>query len=148
MRKLWMLPLLVLLAWTAPEAEAQTRRANDAVLTTNPYLGTAISSYDARVSPYSPIGANNQYTTDGGKIYAQDGSYLGRLNANRYDPESVSNPYGQYGSRYSSKSINNPYSTYGSVYSTQSPNNPYSVTPPVVRYESTYKPPCYYNCKD
>ena len=35
-----------------------------------------------------------------------DGKYLGNLNASRYDPNSVSNPYGQYGSRYSPDSIN------------------------------------------
>ncbi len=105
-----------------------------AYLTVNPYLGSPISLYDTRVSPYAPDGARNQFSTGGGQIYAQDGTYLGRLNANRYDPESVANPYGYYGSRYSSTSINNPYSTYGSRYSPLSPNNPYTATPPVVVY--------------
>ena len=59
-------------------------------------------------------------------IYAPDGTYLGNLSSNPYDPNSTSNPYGQYGSPYSDKSINNPYGTYGSPYSSQSPNNPYS----------------------
>ena len=36
---------------------------------------------------------------DSPRIYAPDGTYLGKLNANRYDPESVSNPYGTYGSK-------------------------------------------------
>ena len=58
-------------------------------------------------------------------IYSQQGKYLGNLNNNRYDPNSVSNPYGQYGSRYSPDSINNPYGRYGSPYSPDSPNNPY-----------------------
>jgi hypothetical protein len=53
------------------------------------------------------------------QIYAPDGQYLGNLNNNRYDPNSVANPYGQYGSRYSPNSINNPYSTYGNPYSPQ-----------------------------
>jgi len=52
--------------------------------------------------------------------------YLGNLNQNPYDPNSVNNPYGQYGSPYSSDSIRNPYSTWGSPYSTYSPNNPYT----------------------
>lgn len=68
----------------------------------------------------------NPYATDAPDIVAQDGTYLGKLSANPYDPDSVSNPYGRYGSPYSSTSINNPYSTYGSPYSSQSPNNPYA----------------------
>jgi hypothetical protein len=42
----------------------------------------------------------------------------------RYDPDSVSNPYGRYGSRYSPDSINNPYGA-GNPYSPSSPRNPY-----------------------
>lgn len=60
------------------------------------------------------------------------GKYLGNLNSNRYDPNSVSNPYGRYGSRYSTDSINNPYGQYGSRYSTDSPNNPYATNPPAI----------------
>jgi hypothetical protein len=63
---------------------------------------------------------------DGPKIYSNDGKYLGNLNNNPYDPNSVSNPYGQYGSPYSPDSINNPYGRYGSQYSPDSPNNPYN----------------------
>jgi hypothetical protein len=58
-------------------------------------------------------------------LYAPDGTYLGEMNRNKYDPNSISNPYGEYGSKYSPKSINNPYGVYGSKYSDQSPNNPY-----------------------
>lgn len=103
-------------------------------LSSNPYLGTPLSKYDRRLSPYSPNGALNPYTTQGGMIYAQDGTFLGRLNANRYDPNSVANPYGRFGSPYSPRSINNPYGTYGSPYSSLSPNNPYTRTPPIVVY--------------
>jgi hypothetical protein len=42
-------------------------------------------------------------------IIDQQGNYRGNLNGNRYDPNSISNPYGRYGSEYSSESINNPY---------------------------------------
>lgn len=56
--------------------------------------------------------------------------YLGDLDSNRYNPNSVNNPYGQYGSKYSSDSINNPYGEYGSKYSSKSANNPYATEPP------------------
>jgi hypothetical protein len=104
-------------------------------VTANRYLGTPLSEYDSRVSRYAPAGALNPYTSQGGRIFAEDGTYLGRLNANRYDPESVANPYGRYGSRYSSTSINNPYSAYGSRYSNQSARNPYATEPPRVLYD-------------
>lgn len=60
------------------------------------------------------------------------GKYLGNLNSNRYDPNSVSNPYGRYGSQYSTDSINNPYSQYGSPYSNNSARNPYATQAPIV----------------
>ena len=60
------------------------------------------------------------------------GKYLGTLSNNRYDPNSVSNPYGQYGSKYSPDSINNPYGQYGSRYSPDSTNNPYTINPPAI----------------
>lgn len=62
------------------------------------------------------------------------GKYLGNVNANQYDPNSVSNPYGRYGSRYSPDSINNPYGQYGSPYSPNSVNNPYAVPSYQPRY--------------
>ena len=59
------------------------------------------------------------------QIYAPDGTYLGNLNSNRFDPNSVSNPFGQYGSRFSPNSINNPFGQYGSPFSPNSARNPY-----------------------
>jgi hypothetical protein len=59
------------------------------------------------------------------RLYAPDGTYLGNLNTNQFDPNSVSNPYGQYGSQYSPNSINNPYGQYGSPYSPNSVRNPF-----------------------
>lgn len=55
----------------------------------------------------------------GDKLYGNDGQYLGKVSNNKYDSESISNPYGKYGSKYSSTSINNQYSNYGSKYSTE-----------------------------
>jgi hypothetical protein len=63
-------------------------------------------------------------------LVSPNGQYLGNLNSNRYDPNSVSNPYGQYGSPYSPNSINNPYGQYGSPYSPNSANNPYTTGGP------------------
>lgn len=65
-------------------------------------------------------------------LVSPNGQYLGNLNSNRFDPNSVNNPYGQYGSRFSPNSINNPYGQYGSRYSNQSPNNPYATQAPMI----------------
>jgi hypothetical protein len=40
------------------------------------------------------------------------------------DPESISNPFGRYGSRFSPDSINNPYGA-GNRFDINSPTNPY-----------------------
>lgn len=53
------------------------------------------------------------------------GEFLGALNNNPYDPNSIANPYGKYGSPYSPNSVNNPYGQYGSPYSPNSITNPY-----------------------
>lgn len=58
--------------------------------------------------------------------------YLGKLNASKYDSESIWNQYGKYGSRYNSKSIWNGYGTYGSKYSSYSPFNNYASNPPIL----------------
>jgi hypothetical protein len=60
------------------------------------------------------------------QIYAPNGTYLGNLNSNRFDPNSVSNPYGQYGSQFSPNSINNQFGQYGSPFSPNSVRNPYA----------------------
>ena len=62
----------------------------------------------------------------------QTGKYLGNLSNNPYDQNSVSNPYGEYGSPYSQDSINNPVGEYGSPYSDKSINNPYATHPPII----------------
>jgi len=65
-------------------------------------------------------------------LIADDGQYLGKLSLNQYDVESISNPYGFYGSQYSPTSIYNQYGNYGSPYSSLSPFNQYSRTPPKI----------------
>jgi len=47
--------------------------------------------------------------------------YLGCLNCNNYDSDSIWNEYGTYGSSYNSNSIWNEYGTYGNKYNSYSP---------------------------
>lgn len=100
--------------WSTPRVSIPTTRIDDTgVYSTFPALPRI-----ARVGPPSLVGA--------------DGTYLGVLSNNPYDPNSVSNPYGRYGSPYSPTSVNNPYGKYGSPYSPQSATNPYATQPPLV----------------
>lgn len=64
---------------------------------------------DGLVAPY--VRYSERYSNPP-KLYS-GGTYLGELSANRYAPDSISNPYGRFGSRYSPTSVNNPYSPYG-----------------------------------
>ena len=58
--------------------------------------------------------------------------YLGFLNCDNYNTNSIWNEYGTYGSNYCLKSIWNEYGTYGSDYSNESPFNAYASYPPVI----------------
>jgi len=58
--------------------------------------------------------------------------YLGCVNCNKYDSNSIWNAYGSYGSKYNPNSIWNAYGTYGSKFNTLSPWNSHSTNPPVV----------------
>ena len=63
--------------------------------------------------------------------FGQYGGPLADLNANRYDSNSLANPYGA-GSRYKSDGLRNPYSRFGSRYSNESARNPYATSPPKI----------------
>jgi hypothetical protein len=65
-------------------------------------------------------------------LVANDGNYLGKLCLNRFDPDSIVNPYGDYGSKFSTSSIWNKFSTYGSRFSSLSPFNVFTSTPPEI----------------
>ena len=68
------------------------------------------------------------------EIYdSQAGQYIGNLSANKFDEDSVNNPYGRYGSEYSPDSIKNPYSRWGSQYSNSSVNNEFATQAPAIR---------------
>lgn len=58
--------------------------------------------------------------------------FLGVLSNNKFDAESVSNTYGNYGSEYSDTSIFNNYGDYGSPYSSTSAFNKYATNPPLI----------------
>src|SRR5258708_7841786 len=58
--------------------------------------------------------------------------YLGCLNCNKFDSNSIWNAYGSYGSRYNSNSIWNKYGIYGGQYSSYSPFNANAEYPPVI----------------
>lgn len=75
-------------------------------------LVTPVAAADFRTGANSP------------KIYAPDGTYLGNLNSNKFDPNSISNEFGRYGSKFSPDSVNNEFGRYGNPYSPQY-SNPY-----------------------
>jgi hypothetical protein len=67
-------------------------------------------------------------------LIADDGkyTYLGKLTTNKFDPDSIFNEFGRYGSKFSSTSIWNKFGTYGSPFSSFSPFNEFSVSPPMI----------------
>jgi hypothetical protein len=58
--------------------------------------------------------------------------YLGCLNCNSFDLDSVCNQFGTYGSEFSSSSIWNQFGTYGSQFSSFSPWNSFSSSGPAI----------------
>lgn len=58
--------------------------------------------------------------------------FLGCLNCDKYDNNSIWNKYGDYGSKYNEKSIWNKYGTYSGKYNDTSPFNKYASYPPVL----------------
>ncbi|HKE24953.1 MAG TPA: hypothetical protein VKB88_21475 [Bryobacteraceae bacterium] len=75
------------------------------------------------------IGAHAQ---NYGNIYGSDGRYLGQYNLNQFDPNSIFNQFGRYGSQFSPDSINNQFGRYGSEFMPNSARNPFTMTPPTL----------------
>lgn len=65
-------------------------------------------------------------------LVADDGTYLGKLTTNKFDPDGVFNEFGTYGSKFSYYSIWNQFGTYGSKYSSLSAFNDYAFAPPYI----------------
>lgn len=61
-----------------------------------------------------------------------DPVFLGILTTDKYDSNSISNTYGDYGSKYSQYSIFNTYGDYGSKYSQYSAFNDLATHPPLI----------------
>ena len=108
------IPLLFTTAVFADEKDLGILSENPHVLnlTENPYgkniqhgdgIGNPSGQYD---SFYSNKSATNPLTAEAPKPYDQQGQYRGRLSVNPYASDSISNPYGRYGSQYENGLIN------------------------------------------
>lgn len=75
-------------------------------------------------------GKGSAIRNNGNFLEAADGQFLGEISPDRYNPDSILNQYGPYGSRYSGTSIFNAYCPYGGQYGRFSPENPYTTSPP------------------
>jgi hypothetical protein len=78
--------------------------------------------------------------TNRGRSYLEGGNgvFLGNIDTNRFDRNSISNTYGPYGSRYSQTSVLNQYSQYGSQYGPYSIRNPNAIRPPKLYVNGSY----------
>ena len=111
------------------EAEARQRAEREALM--NLLLRSLAQRTGAQADRFGRAFTMNDL--DGtAVIRAQDGTYLGLISSDPYEPDSIVNAYGTYGNPFSPSSIRNQYGTYGGQYGAQSPYNPYSVNPPVV----------------
>jgi hypothetical protein len=91
------------------------------------YLGNYTANPMMPPAPPQPSGTfTNQFgnSSNSPQLFDSQGGYHGNLNSNQFDPNSVANPFGRYGSRFSPDSINNPFGA-GSRFSQDSPNNPF-----------------------
>ena len=69
---------------------------------------------------------------EGGSIVAEDGTYLGRIDKDKFESKSLSNKFGDYGNKFSSTSILNKFGEYGSKFSSTSAFNRLASDPPRV----------------
>ncbi len=76
------------------------------------FAAPCVAQYPLDTRSGSYVRYGERYSTNPPRLYS-GGTYLGELSANRYAPDSVSNPYSRYGSKHSPTSVNNPYSRYG-----------------------------------
>lgn len=71
-------------------------------------------------------------------LLAQDGTFLGNINDDPFDPDSLANPFGTYGSTFGSDSIWNQFGNYGSEFATYSPWNEFSFNPPGIYIDQAF----------
>lgn len=67
----------------------------------------------------------------GSTVIAEDGTYLGKI-ADSWDPDSIFNEKGVFGSKTGANSIWNETGKYGNRFSIYSPFNPITNTPPKI----------------
>ncbi len=68
----------------------------------------------------------------GAVVVADNDTFLGVISRDANDPDSLTNPYGRFGSPWSPDSIWNPDARYGREDGRGSPWNPYATKPPKV----------------
>ena len=77
----------------------------------------------------------------GCEIIAGDGTYLGRIDRDQKNPDSIADRAGAYGDPFSRLSIFNSNDLYGSATSIYSPWYPHAISPPALFYEKKFQ--CY-----
>jgi len=112
-------------------AEIARLKAELARLNASPTIGTTQGfGMNPRPLPVPPV------PTSAPLLLQPKPNYLGTLypngTAGQYSPNSVTNPFGTYGSPYAADSLANPYGKYGSPYSSYSWRNPYTAQAPML----------------
>jgi hypothetical protein len=74
----------------------------------------------------------------GAILVAADGTFLGNINNNPFDSDSLANSFGTYGNPFSSLSIWNQFATYGNPFSSYSPYNSFTSTPPEIYIDGLF----------
>jgi hypothetical protein len=88
--------------------------------------------------PAQQINAEELEELVGGRLVAPDGAFLGLINADTSDSQSIINSWGQYGFSDSPTSIFNPAIPYGGKDGIFSPFNPSSPSPPSIYKEGKF----------
>lgn len=127
---------------------------NQAVSSTYTFESNEEETPETPAAPEEPVATGETEEEDPGTtivattiyaIFAQDNSFLGLINTNSFDSDSVCNPYGTYGSKYSSTSIWNEYGSYGSDYASYSAFSDYTSSPPIIyEYDGSTLTALYY----
>lgn len=121
------------------DGEITLSNPNNSTTYTALYKNGELVSKDTSNIPVNPyfenLSVNYSFTTAKYPLYLYSNdkkTFLGKLVTDKYDSESFSYSYGNYGSKYSRTSIFNEYGNYGSKYSNESAFNKYASKPPII----------------
>jgi hypothetical protein len=114
------------------EREATSLRIQEVFLQLQAERLRAAQALAAAKGGAAPRAANPLDILEGGRIVADDGTFLGIVSRNNLNADSIANDLGQYGSNLSAKSIFNDLGRYGGDISPMSPFNELSVRPPKI----------------